>query len=621
MCPVHENSESAGVTDMHLFHAMQPKNLERVVMLPDGGSAICQVSRKSLEPENNIDQLYLVSLEGKYPPEALKDTDNVSSFCALNNEYPLVIIRNKGAYFYNPGMERKIKLIPESESPLEMTAAPDGTKIFFTAASPGLEDQRLRTKGIVLEDTQIPVQVFAVDVRSGKIRQITFSPGVKKNISVSPDGNKIAFTELETESWKQPARAALKTINVDGTDEKTILGGAVRCARPHWSPDGKRIAFVRRSPSTFADDYLAVISPADGREHILTSKFDRRVLDLRWRDNHNILFLLHQGFFIDLLEISPETKTLRRIITDSGIKSFDTNLNSSHIAFISSNFDSPSELFSIELDGSNYRQLSSFNQHINNFDMFPSEIVQWKNSEGRTIEGVLTKAKTDKSLPPLLVEHHGGTPNAYTCAYMHFPQFHAMHGISSLRVNYRGSSGYGQEFMESLFGRWTTGPADDGTTGAEMLIARNLVDPARIGIAGDSGGAMISGTAIGISNIYKAAVLGCGLYDLSSFYRGAFWQNVCDQILGGSPSEFPDFYRKESAFSYASQVNTPTLLWCGEQDKACPISQTEMFYGLLKRNNIPIEFIRYQNEGHGISDYSRMSDMVERRISWLKKYL
>ncbi len=605
---------------MDLFNAMQPKALKQVIMLSNGREAVCQVSRDCLEPEN-IDQLYLVNLEDKRPPVALEDTDNVSFFCKFNDEYPLIIIRNKGAYIYNPDAKRQEKLIPESNSLLEITAAPDGRKIFFTAACPALEEQQLIAKGIILQDKQAPVQIFAVDVSSREIRQITFSTGIKKDISVSPDGDKIVFTELDAERWRHPARAALKIINIDGTDEETILGGAVRCAKPHWSPDGRRIAFIRRVPSTFTDDFLSVISLADGKEQILTAKLDRRVIDLRWRDNNNILFLLREGFFSNLLEISPDTNKLHQIVTASGIKSFDTSLNSSQIVFISSNFDSPSELYSIEFDCSNYRLLSPFNQHIKKDEIFPAEIIQWENSNGQTIEGVFTKAKTDKDLPPLLVEHHGGTPNAYTCEYMAIPQMHARYGMSSLRVNYRGSSGYGQDFMESLFGNWTTGPADDGTSGAGKLIAEKLVDPCRVGIAGDSGGAMIGATAIGVSDIYKAAVLGCGLYDLSSFYRGPFWENVCDLMFGGPPTEYIDCYRKESAASYASKIKTPTLLWCGEQDKACPISQTEMFYGLLKRNNIPVEFIRYQNEGHGIHNYGRMMDMLERRLNWFKKYL
>lgn len=606
---------------MHQFDAMQLNALKNVVMLPGGKEAVCQISRDRLEPEKNIDQLYLVDLEGKRPPKALKDTGNISFFCAFNDEYPLLIVQNKVACFYNPGTECREKLIPESSSPLEVAGAPDGTKIFFTAACPVFEDQQLIKKGIILQGKQVPVQIFAVDLSSGIIKQITFSDKVKKDISISPDSKKIVFTELEAERWKHPARAALKIINIDGTGEKTILGGDVRCAKPHWSPDGNRIAFIRRVPSTFTDDFLSVVSLADGREQILTAKLDRRVLDLRWRDNNNILFILQEGFFRNLMEISPDTKELRRIITESGIKSFDITLNNSKAVLVSSTFDSPSELYSIEFDSSDHRVLSSFNQHIRNFEMFPSEIIQWKNSNGQVIEGVFTRTRPNKNLPPLLVEHHGGTPNAYDCGYMLIPQLHAACGIASLRVNYRGSSGYGQEFMESLFGCWTTGPADDGTCGAEELIAGKLVDPCRIGISGDSGGAMISATAIGVSSLYKAAVLGCGLYDLSSFYRGPFWENVCDLMCGGPPSEYSDNYRRESAVNYASKVNTPTLLWCGEQDKACPISQTETFYGLLKRNNIPVEFIRYQNEGHGIHNYGRMLDMVERRINWFKKYL
>lgn len=604
---------------MELKTALEYTQLSCLTMLSDGNAAVFRARCGDIDALVYNNRFFEVRFDGR-PLIELKILEGASALCALNGEYPIAFVKGQDLYLGDPASARvrHIALLPAI--PNRLSASADGRRVVFIAETPSEEDLWLRQQGIIIENREVPAQVFAVDLADGKIVALTSTPTVKKDADCSPDGTRIVYTELSREVYGQPYCAALKMVDLAGHGT-TLLDGTVRCSSPRWSPDGKQIAFLVREPSVFRDDYLALISAAGGAVRNLSSMLDRRVKQHTWADNCEIRFLLIEGLFVNLWKADAVGGALTRLSSGATWIDFDMRPNNRRMIYTRQNFNEPTELFAADADTLDERRLTDFNAALRADCACRIEVIEWRNSLGMPIEGVWVRAPHAQGvLPPLIMENHGSTPGAYHASFAPMKRYMASLGASTLMLNYRGSSGYGRNFMEAVAGCWCSGPAEDCVLGVKKLIAAKAVDPARIGAAGASGGATMSSAAIGLyPDVFRAAVLNCGQYDFGAIYIGAAWKNTIDFLLGGAPWEVPEMYRKESSINYAGRVRIPVLMFCGEQD-LFSISQSHIYYTAL-RGHTTAEFVHYTNEGHGLRQMNHILDCEQRAREWFRKYL
>ena len=215
---------------------------------------------------------------------------------------------------------------------------------------------------------------------------------------------------------------------------------------------------------------------------------------------------------------------------------------------------------------------------------------------------------------------HGGPTGRWADGFEPWGQLLAARGYAVLYPNVRGSTGYGQRFVEMNRADWGGGDFKDVMAGADAMIARGVADPNRLGIGGWSYGGYMAAWAVTQTTRFKAAVSGAPMSDLASEF-GTEAGPAYDEWFYGTPYEKLDGFVKSSPITYVKRAKTPTLLLQGEDDVTDPIGQSQQFYRGLKRYNVESDLVLYPREGHGLREERHLLDRLNRIIAWYDKYL
>jgi dipeptidyl aminopeptidase/acylaminoacyl peptidase len=222
---------------------------------------------------------------------------------------------------------------------------------------------------------------------------------------------------------------------------------------------------------------------------------------------------------------------------------------------------------------------------------------------------------------PLLLEIHGGPHAMYNVAFNPLFQWMAARGYVVLYTNPRGSTGYGTGFGNAINYAYPSVDYDDLMAGVDTVLARGLVDPARLYVAGCSGGGVLSSWVIGHTNRFAGAAVRCPVINWMSFAGQTDVPLFVANFFEKPWWEDPQPWLKQSSLMYVGKVDTPTLLMTGVLDLRTPMPQTEEFYAALKMRGVPAALMRFEGEWHGTS--SRPSNFLRTVLymdSWFRKY-
>jgi len=250
------------------------------------------------------------------------------------------------------------------------------------------------------------------------------------------------------------------------------------------------------------------------------------------------------------------------------------------------------------------------------------ERIKYRSFDGTEIEAALLvprRAATDSRIP-LVVLVHGGPTGRWSDAFESWGQLLAARGYAVLYPNVRGSTGYGERFVEMNRADWGGGDFKDVMAGVDAMIARGLADPERLAIGGWSYGGYMAAWAVTQTTRFKAAVSGAPVIDLASEY-GTEAGPAYDEWFYGLPYEKPDGFIRSSPITHVKHAKTPTLLLQGEDDTTDPIGQSQQFYRGLKRYGVDAELVLYPREGHGLREEKHLLDRLNRVVAWYDKYL
>ena len=250
------------------------------------------------------------------------------------------------------------------------------------------------------------------------------------------------------------------------------------------------------------------------------------------------------------------------------------------------------------------------------------EVIQWKNSENQSIEGVLTwpvDYEPGKKYP-LILNPHGGPSGAVYESYRPSNQFFAGNGFMVLQPNFRGSSNYGQEFLNANRGQWGIRDYNDCMTGVDFCIEKGWADPERLVCYGWSYGGYMSFWIVTQTDRFKAVSPGAGLSNLYSMYSTTDIPHYLGWFFG-TPWDFEEVYEKLSAIRHVKKVKSPVLIMHGANDTRVPPEQSVEFYQALRDLGKDVTFIRYPREGHGIREPRHRIDRLRRYLYFFAKHV
>lgn len=251
-----------------------------------------------------------------------------------------------------------------------------------------------------------------------------------------------------------------------------------------------------------------------------------------------------------------------------------------------------------------------------------TQLMKWANDEGQEIEGLLTLPPEEVAHAPykLLLHPHGG-PHSRSAEGFSFPvQVFAAHGYAVFQPNFRGSSGYGQKFIDADRNDFGGGDMRDILTGIDHLVKKKLVDPQRQFVYGTSYGGFMTCWLVGHTKQFRAAAAQNAVTDLNVMWGLSDIQSWTDWEFGGRPWEVPAALRKHSPFTYAASIQTPTLILHSRDDRRCPLPMGKMFYQALLTRQVPTQMVIYPNEGHGIRQPRHQVDVLRRVLAWFEQH-
>ncbi|MEB2299173.1 S9 family peptidase [Lysinibacillus xylanilyticus] len=411
----------------------------------------------------------------------------------------------------------------------------------------------------------------------------------------------------------------LQKMNID-----KLLGGSV-C----FSPEGSKICY---SASMREKDYykthiqdstLEIFDINTGELIQPLTDFDSTVIPLRWTAKGILIRWQNKtNYLIGLLAENGTVEMLSETV-NSFIMDASITRNGNHISY---NKAITNETFEIYLDDKKITNENSFFQGKLKSNR---EIISWRSSDGLEIEGVLsTPVEFDANKKyPLLVVIHGGPawasfPIFSDCFNEKYPieQF-IEKGFIVLEPNYRGSSGYGNEFLKANYRKLGMANYDDVISGVDKLVNKGIADKDRVGVMGWSNGGYISAFCSTYSSRFKAISVGGGITNWSTHYVHTDIPYFIRMYLGNNPWNDPEIYTKTSPMTYIKSACTPTLIQHGEKDARIPTPNAYELYQGLTDMEVDTELIIFKGMAYSSDHPGTNVAIMKQNLMWFSHYI
>ncbi|QIR13237.1 alpha/beta hydrolase family protein [Shewanella aestuarii] len=236
--------------------------------------------------------------------------------------------------------------------------------------------------------------------------------------------------------------------------------------------------------------------------------------------------------------------------------------------------------------------------------MAKTKTINYSARDGLNIEGFLTtplNAPNSAKLPAIIFPH-GGPIDFDSNSFDYWTQYFANRGYAVLRMNFRGSSGYGYRFMKAGLKNWGLEMQTDVEDGARWLISEGIADPKRMCIAGASYGGYAALMAVATTkDLFQCAISFAGVADVEDLVKSHRGYTNFDIVKKQIGDDYDALYER-SPVSKANNINVPVLLIHGEKDRSVDFEQSEDMYDALKKHKKPVEFVVLENGDHYLSD-------------------
>jgi len=462
-----------------------------------------------------------------------------------------------------------------------------------------------------------------------------------------PHGTEIAYVVHQTPDLEARAHeVVIERIAIAGGEPQVVCHFPCAIHSLTWSQDGSTLFFLASVAKKSQSSFAVYAVPVQGGEptHIACGQTNCAAEVRALHQTSSLAVLIGEGLGsrIDLLDPKKgEAVTLlgdmdgeRGVEYDSWDvrRSEDGKLT---VAVVRSAGDRPRKVWAgQEQAGQNARstglqQISTHQGQLAGISFGKQEPFLWTARDGLKLDGILIRptGEVEASPLPMVVLVHGGPYGRWGHEFHLHPldwgQWLALAGYIVLMPNPRGGFGHGEQFAAAARGEVGQADYQDVIAAVDAAIARGIADPERLGIGGWSQGGFMSAWAVTQTARFKAAVMGAGV---SGWGMMVMTSDVPDfeQELGGSAPWDGVTQRRHlelSPITFARNVTTPVLILHGENDARVPLSQATGFHRALRRQGVPVEFVVYPREPHGIAERAHQIDILQRVRRWYDRWL
>src|SRR5215468_8155622 len=421
-------------------------------------------------------------------------------------------------------------------------------------------------------------EVYAVDLASLEVKPLTDRQGPDGNPQVSPNGAWIAYSGYDEKMYTNHV-SSLYLMDKNGGGKRVWAGNLMSSPQNVvWAADNSGVYFsVEEKGSShiyFAPTSGAALQVTTG-VHIL-----------------NGFSLAHNG----------QAAAIRTSFRDPG-------------ALVTFNLKGPAKM--TELVDVNTDVLADVK-------LGDAEELWYTSKDGWKVQGWLIKPANFEpgKKYPMVLWIHGGPWSMYSVAWSWSFQNFAANGYAVLYTNPRGSTGYGQDFVNGIQYSYPGKDYDDLMAGVDAALAKGFIDERNLFVCGGSGGGVLTAWIVGHTHRFAAAVSMKPVINWYSFVGttdGSSWYYNFKKLPWEDPSE----HLRRSPITYVGNVTTPTMLIEGEIDMRTPIEETEQYYRALKLRKIDTVMVRIADEYHGIGfrhPSNRIAQIIYLR-EWFNRHM
>ncbi|MGB7283923.1 MAG: S9 family peptidase [Candidatus Acidiferrum sp.] len=495
--------------------------------------------------------------------------------------------------------------------------SPDGTR-FALLANPRPKDP-LEGVHTVVENDETSLYVVRADGSGGS----WWCPDLKfvTDIAWSKDSSQLAVMTQTPKLGHHELHSFINVCSADASRHLAEIPDATSGIA--WSADGTEIVFAATNTPTITPEHVWTVPATGGTAVDHTPQLDGTAATVKSDPHGTVWVEMHKG-------VITETDTFRGGNLETAYR-WPAGIIESLPVFppfsdspevLAFTVDDPEHSNNVAVaSGSDLRKIThEGDDTLENVALGEVKAVHWTSKEGIHLEGIATfpPGFTAGKKYPFLVLPHGGPEANDVLSFDSFTRFIAGKGYVVLQPEYRGSTGYGADFLSAIYQHFGDRAYHDVDSATDFAIEQGWADPNRLAIFGWSAGGFMTSWTVTQTHRYKAAIEGAGITDWLSFVPTSdTWQIDYDARL---QEKDPEPMLRFSAVMFADQVTTPLLILHGESDVRVPTFQGREFFVLLKERGKTVRMVTYPGSPHFPRLAEQRRDVFNELAAWLAKY-
>ena len=495
--------------------------------------------------------------------------------------------------------------------------SPDGSR-YALLADPRLPDP-LAEVHTVIEAEPASLYVIGADGTNGS----WWCPTLHEvnAIAWSHDGLSIAILSITPSIGYHSIRSYIDICSASGAKHVATIENAA--SGIGWINGGKDLIFLSTTTSVLTPDHVWTVSASGGAPVDRTPKLEASALGLSVDVRGNAWVNVAHGVRSEIDTFQNDALTTAYTWTDGTVGGLPVSpqiAGTSDVRVVAVSDPQHPANVAVAHGNTLQRITTEGDDQLAKVSLGDERAVRWTSKEGIPLEGIVMFPADYKSGQkyPFMVLPHGGPEANDSLGFDSFTRIFAGMGYVVLQPQYRGSTGYGSEFLEAIYQHFGDRAYRDVDSATDFAIAQGWADPNRLTIFGWSAGGFMTSWTVTQTQRYKAAIEGAGITDWLSF----MWTSDVQQFDYDArwPDQDPRAFTDFSAVMHSEHVSTPLLILHGAADERVPTYQGRELFQVLSVRGKTTRMVTYPGSPHFPTLWEQRQDVFREIAAWLARY-